>query len=187
VRTRPLVPPGAFEVSPQRHGDHRGEFLEWYRSTSLETVLGRPVEVTQANLSVSARGVLRGIHYTQVPPGQAKLVTCIAGAVLDAVVDLRVGSPAFGRSELIRLDSRVRSTVWIPEGVGHAFLSLEDGSVVSYLCSTEYDPALEHAVHPLDPALDIPWPLDGPPILSERDDSAPTLHDLRIADLLPTY
>jgi len=208
VRSRRLVAPGAFELALESHTDRRGEFVEWFKAAEFRTALGHPLAVAQANLSVSARGVLRGIHYTAVPPGQGKLVICVAGRVVDAVVDLRVGSPAFGSAELIPLDARERHAVWIPEGLGHAFLALEDDSIVSYLCTAEYDPSRERAVHPLDPTLAIPWPNrpdrttapepapepdDGDasgfgwPILSERDSQAPTLHESQAAGMLPNF
>ena len=97
MKIRPLAVEGAFEIIPAPHGDSRGLFLEWYRFDRLAEAVGHPMRLAQANLSVSARGVVRGIHYADVPPGQAKYVTCSRGAVLDAVVDLRVGSPTFGQ------------------------------------------------------------------------------------------
>ena len=121
----PLLPiaavPGVVLLDPDRHADARGELLEWFRPDELEAALGRDVPVRQANLSVSRRGVLRGIHVSDVPPGQGKVVTCVAGAVVDVVVDLRVGSPTFGQHEAITLDADTRRAIWVPEGVGHGF------------------------------------------------------------------
>ena len=102
MKIRPLAIEGAFEIIPAQHGDSRGLFLEWYRFDRLAEAVGHPLRLAQANLSVSARGVVRGIHFADVPPGQAKYVTCSRGAVLDAVVDLRVGSPTFGQWEGVR-------------------------------------------------------------------------------------
>ena len=148
--------------------------------------LGRPVPVAQANLSVSRRGVLRGVHLTDVPPGQGKVVTCPAGAVLDVLVDLRVGSPAFGQHVSLVLDAGDRHAVWVPEGVGHAFCALTDGATVSYLCTTPYAPDRERVVHAHSVGVD--WPADtGPPLLSERDAAAPTLAEAVAAGWLPTY
>jgi dTDP-4-dehydrorhamnose 3,5-epimerase len=182
MKIRPLGIEGAWEITPRQHGDRRGVFLEWYRYDRLAEVVGHPLELAQANLSVSTRGVVRGIHYADVPPGQAKYVTCVRGAVWDVVVDLRRGSPTFGRWEAVRLDEVDRRAVYLAEGLGHGVCALTDDATLAYLCSTVYHPAAEHAVHPLDPDLDIDWPVDAP-ILSERDASAPAL----AAAPLPDY
>lgn len=174
MKIRPLSIAGAWEVTPQQHGDPRGVFLEWYRHDRLAEAVGHRLELAQANVSVSARGVVRGIHYADVPPGQAKYVTCASGAVLDVVVDLRVGSPTFGRWEAVRLDDVDRRAVYLTEGLGHGFCALTDGATVVYLCSTTYNPAAEHSVHPLDAALGIEWPVESPR-LSARDAAAPPL------------
>ncbi|HYJ74288.1 MAG TPA: dTDP-4-dehydrorhamnose 3,5-epimerase family protein, partial [Kineosporiaceae bacterium] len=124
MEPQPTAVPDAYVLTPVQHGDERGTFLEWFRSEQLEAV-GHPLGLAQANLSVSRPGVVRGIHYADVPPGQAKYVTCVRGAVLDVVVDLRVGSPAFGRWEAVRLDDRERRALYVAEGLGHAFCALE--------------------------------------------------------------
>src|SRR5215467_12397129 len=155
---------GAWVLTPRIHTDGRGSFLEWFRESELHADLGHRMEVAQANCSVSLRGVLRGVHFADVPPGQAKYVTCASGAVLDVVVDLRVGSPAYGRWDAVRLDDDARRAVFISEGLGHAFLTLSDTATLMYLCSTPYAPEIEHAVHPLDPELAIAWPTDVEPI-----------------------
>jgi dTDP-4-dehydrorhamnose 3,5-epimerase len=178
--------PGSFVLTPTVHGDQRGSFLEWYRHDVLAEVAGRPLPLAQANCSVSRRGVVRGIHYADVPPGQAKYVTCPRGAVLDVVVDLRVGSPTFGRWEAVRLDDVTRRAVFLAEGLGHGFCALEDDTTVCYLCSTTYDPAAEHSLTPLDPELGITWPSEVTPILSARDEAAPTLAQALAAGTLPT-
>ena len=117
--------------------------------------------LAQANCSVSAAGVLRGIHFSDVPPGQAKYVTCVRGAALDVVVDIRVGSPTFGQWDSVLLDDVDRRQIYLAEGLGHAFMSLADDTTVVYLCSTGYAPGREHGVHPLDPAIGIEWPTTG--------------------------
>lgn len=187
VRIERLDVPGAVLFSPTQHADDRGVFLEWLRAEDLRAALGHELTLAQANLSVSARGVLRGVHLADVPPGQAKYVTCVRGAVLDVIVDLRVGSPAFGTNAAVRLDETDRRAVYLPEGVGHAFLSLVDGSTVTYLTSTGYDPGAEFAVHPLDPDLALPWPTDPAPLLSPRDAAAPSLALLREQGRLPSW
>jgi dTDP-4-dehydrorhamnose 3,5-epimerase len=186
VKIRPLSIEGAFEVTPVQHSDPRGTFLEWYRFDSLAAAVGHPLELAQANLSVSARDVVRGIHFADVPPGQAKYVTCVAGAVLDVVVDIRVGSPTFGRWESIRLDDAGRRAVYLGEGLGHGFCALSERATVAYLCSSTYRPGHEHGIHPLDPELGIGWPAAGP-LLSAKDGAAPTLAEARAVGLLPGY
>lgn len=186
MKIRPLAIEGAFEITPQQHRDSRGVFLEWYRFDLLAAEVGHPLQWAQANISVSAAGVVRGIHYADVPPGQAKYVTCTRGAVLDVVVDIRVGSPTFGRWESVRLDDRDRRCVYLAEGLGHGFCALTDDATVTYLCSQPYAPTREHAVHPLDPDLAISWPTDKP-VLSARDEAAPTLQAAAQAGALPVY
>jgi dTDP-4-dehydrorhamnose 3,5-epimerase len=136
---------------------------------------------------VSRRGVIRGIHFASVPPGQAKYVTCVSGAVLDVVVDLRVGSPSYGRWEAVRLDDESRRAVFLAEGLGHAFTALSEEATVIYLCSTPYSPGREHGVHPLDPDIGVKWPAGTESVLSAKDAAAPTLADARRAGLLPVY
>jgi dTDP-4-dehydrorhamnose 3,5-epimerase len=113
-------------------------------------------------------------------------VTCLRGAVLDAVVDLRVGSPTFGRWEGVQLDDAQRRAVYIPEGIGHGFCALTDDATLTYLCSETYAPDREHSVHPLDADLEIAWPADSP-LVSDRDGAAPTLAEAAEAGLLPDY
>jgi dTDP-4-dehydrorhamnose 3,5-epimerase len=181
VKIHPLGIEGAWEVVPRQHDDPRGRFLEWFRADRLAELVGHRPVLAQANLSISTRGVVRGIHYADVPPGQAKYVTCTRGAVLDVVVDLRRGSPSFGEWEGIRLDDTDRRAVYLSEGLGHGVCALTEDATLLYLCSTVYQPAVEHIVHPLDPDLAIRWPADTP-ILSERDATAPPLAAARLPD-----
>lgn len=186
MKIRPLSIEGAWEVTPVQYGDSRGLFLEWYRFDHLATEVGHPLRLAQANMSVSARGVVRGIHFADVPPGQAKYVTCVRGAVVDVVVDTRVGSPTFGRWEAVRLDDADRRAVYLAEGLGHGFCALTDDATLTYLCSEPYNPAAEQVVHPLDADLAIDWPVETP-VLSARDGAAPTLAEARATALLPEY
>jgi dTDP-4-dehydrorhamnose 3,5-epimerase len=186
MKIRPLSIEGAWEITPQQHGDPRGMFMEYYRFDHLAEAVGHPLRLAQANLSTSAKGVVRGIHFADVPPGQAKYITCVSGAVLDVVVDIRVGSPTFGAWESVRLDDEDRRAVYLAEGLGHAFCALTAGATVAYLCSSSYRPGHEHGIDPLDPELDIAWPAD-PPLLSEKDAGAPSLAEARAAGLLPQY
>lgn len=183
----PLSIEGAWMFTPCVHTDDRGSFLEWFRASELAGVLGYQPDIAQANCSVSRRGVLRGVHFADVPPGQAKYVSCVSGAILDVIVDLRVGSPGYGRWETVRLDEQSRRAVFLSEGLGHAFMALTERATALYLCSTPYGPSREHGVHPLDPGLGISWPPGVEPVLSEKDAAAPSLEKARAARLLPDY
>ncbi|GAC67576.1 dTDP-4-dehydrorhamnose 3,5-epimerase family protein [Gordonia soli] len=193
MQIRPLTIDGAWEITPVQHGDARGLFTEAFKSSVLSEAIGHPFELAQMNLSVSAAGVLRGVHFADVPPGQAKYVTCPSGAVLDVIVDIRVGSPTFGMHDTVLLDDVDRRAVYLSEGLGHAFLSLADGSTVTYLCSTGYNPSGEHGIDPTDPALGIDWPTtgrDGVPLeyeLSAKDTAAPSLAAAEASGLLPDH
>lgn len=189
---RELAVPGAWEIAPRQFGDPRGVFLEWFSQAVFVPVVGHELTLAQANCSVSAAGVLRGVHFADVPPGQAKYVTCTRGAVLDVAVDIRVGSPTFGKWDAVLLDDVDRRGIYLSEGLGHAFMALEDDSTVMYLCSTGYSPGREHGIHPLDPEIGIEWPTaarDGSPltpVLSEKDEAAPSLAQARERGMLPT-
>jgi dTDP-4-dehydrorhamnose 3,5-epimerase len=182
---------GAWTFTPRQFPDDRGAFLEAFRGEEFAADLGYRLEVAQVNCSVSRRGVIRGIHYADVPPGQAKYVSCARGAILDVIVDLRVGSPSFGAWEAVRLDDAERRAVFIAEGLGHGFMALTDDATVMYLCSTGYAPGREHGLNPLDRGLGIEWPLDSldgaDPILSAKDAEAPSLSEAEAAGLLPRY
>jgi len=187
VRARELKVPGAWEITPRLHTDPRGLFFEWFTETAFAEFTGDRFDLRQANCSVSAAGALRGVHFAEVPPGQAKYITCVHGRVLDVVVDIRVGSPTFGQWDSAVLDATERRSVYLAEGLGHAFLALQDDSTVVYLCSTPYTPEREHTINPLDPELGIGWPTDRELILSDRDRQAPSLAEVRAAGLLPTW
>ena len=187
MQTRALKIDGAWEFTPKAFGDDRGLFLEWFKAEVFAETVGQELTIAQANQSVSARGVLRGIHFAAVPPSQAKYVYCPKGAVLDVIIDIRVGSPTFGEWDAVQLDDVDRRAVYLSEGLGHAFMSLADGSAVTYLCSTGYNPTREFGTHPLDPTLQLPWPADITPILSDKDAAAPTLAQAEDQGILPTY
>lgn len=184
---RPLSIAGAWEYTPRVFSDSRGSFAETYAFEILESAIGHRLSIAQMNTSVSAAGVVRGIHFADVPPGQAKYVSCASGRILDVIVDIRVGSPTFGSWTSVVLDSQTRNAVYIAEGLGHGFCSLADDSVVTYACSSRYNPAAEHEVNPLDPAIGIDWGWQGPLLLSEKDAQAPTLEQAVAAGLLPHY
>jgi dTDP-4-dehydrorhamnose 3,5-epimerase len=187
MEIRPLGIAGAFEVTPRQFRDDRGVFLEAFRGDLLAEALGHRLDVVQTNVSVSAAGTVRGVHFADVPPGQAKYVTCLSGALVDFVVDVRVGSPTFGQWESVRLDAVDRRGVYLAEGLGHAFVAIEDGTTAHYLCSAAYNPSGEHGIHPLDPAIGLVLP-DGLDLtLSPKDAAAPTFAAAAEAGLLPSY
>lgn len=187
MQVRELAVPGAFEFTPPSFPDPRGVFVAPYQETAFVKTVGHPLRLAQTNHSVSARGVIRGVHFADTPPGQAKYTYCVQGEALDVVVDLRVGSPTFGAFDAVRLSGERISAVYLPEGLGHAFVALADDTVIAYHCSMEFNPAVEHGVDPLDPELALPWPADLPTVLSDKDRSAPSLAQARATGLLPSY
>lgn len=178
--------PDTYVLDLVPHGDARGRFVEWFRADVLREAIGYTFPLAQANHSVSGRGALRGVHFSTVPPGQAKYVYCPSGQVLDVIVDIRVGSPRFGVHAAVTLDSEEPRAVFLSEGVGHAFVSLAPGSSVVYLVSTPYAPEREFGIDPMDPELALPWPDDVEFELSAKDRSAPSFIEAQQRGLLPT-
>ncbi|KQM25577.1 MULTISPECIES: dTDP-4-dehydrorhamnose 3,5-epimerase family protein [unclassified Frigoribacterium] len=188
MQIRELKIPDSYEITPKQFGDDRGVFLEWYRFDKLAEVVGHPVQLRQANTSVSKRGVVRGIHFADVPLGQAKYVTATHGAVLDYVIDIRVGSATYGQWDSVLLDDVDRRAIYLSEGLGHAFVALTDDATVSYLVSDTFHAEREHGIDPLDPEIGLVFPEGaGEPLLSPKDTSAPTLAEAAVAGLLPTW
>jgi dTDP-4-dehydrorhamnose 3,5-epimerase len=187
MQIRPLAIAGAWEVTPTQLPDERGVFLEAFRSDRLAEVIGHPLDVQQTNVSVSARGTVRGIHFADVPTGQAKYVTAVSGSLVDYIVDLRVGSPTFGTWDSVLLDTVDRRAVYLGEGLGHAFCALEAGTTAYYLCSATYNPSAERGINPLDPEIGLTLPDGITPLLSPKDASAPTLSAARDAGILPDF
>ena len=188
MQIRELSIPDSYEITPLQRGDDRGVFLEWYRFDTLAEVVGHSIDLRQANTSVSRRGTVRGIHFADIPRGQAKYVTAMHGAVLDFVVDIRVGSPTFGKWDSVRLDDVDRKAIYIGEGLGHVFVALTDGAVVSYLVSDVYSPGREHGISPLDPEVGLVFPEEaGELLLSPKDTDAPSLADAAAVGLLPIW
>jgi dTDP-4-dehydrorhamnose 3,5-epimerase len=183
--------PGVWVNTPRVFPDDRGEFLEWFKADLVAEKLGYPLDIPQANLSTSREGVVRGIHYADVPPGQAKYVTCVAGRILDVVVDLRRGSPTYGRHAVVELDAENRRGLYLPVGVGHGFIvpAGTPQATVCYLVSEGYNPGAEHGVNPLDPAIGISWQASGLDesafVLSDKDRDAPAVADVEAT--LPSY
>ncbi|MEU0916556.1 dTDP-4-dehydrorhamnose 3,5-epimerase family protein [Streptomyces cyaneofuscatus] len=177
MRITELGIPGVFAVTPKRLDDDRGSFHEGFRTDVFERETGRAFEPRQINYSVSRRNTLRGIHSVTVPPGQAKFVTCVRGALRDFVVDLRIGSPTFGHSTSNVLDQDSGRSVYVPEGVGHGFLTLTDNACICYVLSSTYIPGTQIDINPLDPDLALPWGFTEPPLMSEKDAHALSLKD----------
>ena len=188
MKIRELKVPDSYEITPKQFGDDRGVFLEWYRFDRLAEAVGHPIDLRQANTSVSKRGVVRGIHFADVPRGQAKYVTATHGAVLDYVIDIRVGSPTFGQWDSVLLDDVDRRAIYLAEGLGHAFVALSDDATVSYLVTDTFNAEREHGIDPLDPEIGLVFPPEaGEALLSPKDTDAPGLSEAAAAGLLPTW
>ena len=184
----PLSIAGAFAIRNTVHGDERGEFVEWFRADHIKNQTGLDFSPIQANLSVSQKGTLRGVHFADVPPGQAKYVMCPTGAIQDYVVDIRVGSPTFGKWELVTISAKDRNAILLDVGLGHAFVALEEGTTVTYLVTDHYKPQAEHAINPQDPDLGLEFPFSGQELLvSAKDHDAPSLADALSSGMLPTW
>ncbi|EEI63603.1 dTDP-4-dehydrorhamnose 3,5-epimerase [Corynebacterium glucuronolyticum] len=173
--------PGVLLSVPEIHPDDRGTFHEWFKATDFEEAVGFPFDLQQANVSTSKSGVLRGLHYADVPPGQAKFVSCISGRIWDVAVDIRKGSASFGRYIGVELSAENRHSLYLPVGFAHGFVALED-STVAYLCSEGYNPSHEHGINAFDEELGIDWP-SRDVILSDKDQNAPGLREVK----LPRY
>ena len=184
----PLAIAGAYSIANTPHRDDRGEFVEWFRADLLQASTGLNFHTLQANLSVSEKGTVRGIHYADVPPGQAKYVMCVAGAIRDFVIDIRVGSPTFGQWASVDLDATSRNAVVLDVGLGHAFVALEPHTVVTYLVTDVYKPHAEHAINPLDSDVALGFPLaDSALLLSPKDQAAPSLAQAMQDGKLPVW
>lgn len=179
---------GALAFAVPSFPDERGVFRTPLRSSAFTPAAGHPLfPVAQVNFSVSRRGAVRGLHYTATPPGTAKYVYCAHGRALDFVVDLRVGSPTFGSYDVVELGREDSPALYFPLGVGHLFVALEDHTVMNYLLSLEYRPENELALDPFDPRLALPIPGGIEPVLSPRDQAAPSVDEALDAGLLPDY
>ncbi|MBJ7329676.1 MAG: dTDP-4-dehydrorhamnose 3,5-epimerase [Solirubrobacteraceae bacterium] len=180
MRIVPTKLEGPVLIEPAVHGDHRGFFLESYREDAWSDA-GIPTRWVQDNHSRSRQGIVRGMHFS-IGTGQAKLVRCGRGRILDVVVDLRGASPTFGQWETVELDDETGRQLFIPVGFAHGFAVLSEVADVMYKCSSYYDPAVERGFRFDDPDVGIPWPADLELDVSERDRTAPLLREIR-ADL----
>ncbi|GAA3588489.1 dTDP-4-dehydrorhamnose 3,5-epimerase [Klugiella xanthotipulae] len=188
MQIRELSIPDSYEIIPKQFGDDRGVFLEWYRFDRLAEVVGHPIDLAQANTSVSRKGTVRGIHFADIPPSQAKYVTATHGAVLDYVIDIRVGSPTYGQWDSVLLDDTERKAIYLAEGLGHAFVALTDNATVSYLVTSTFNAEREHGINPLDAEVGLVFPeAAGELLLSPKDTEAPSLAEAQAAGLLPEW
>lgn len=188
MHIRELAVRDAYEITPKQWRDDRGVFLENFRLADLQAATGRRFALKQANTSVSRRGVVRGIHFADSPPGQAKYVSLTQGAGIDFIIDIRVGSPTFGTWDSVVLDTETRRSVFLSEGLGHAFAALTDDATLSYLVSEPYNPDAEHDLNVLDPDIALTFPAEfGELQLSDKDRAAPSLQDLLDAGTLPQW
>ena len=146
---------GAWVHTPTIWPDERGTFHEVFKLSLIEQQLGRTFTVKQVNQSTSAKGVIRGIHFTDSPEGQAKYVSCPKGSLWDVVVDLRPTSPTYGQWDAALISAENKKSVLISEGLGHGFLALEDETVANYLCSSEFNPGADKTISPLSQKLAI--------------------------------
>ena len=186
MELKPLGIEGAWVAESPVWGDERGFFREWFKTSDISQATGRDFSVAQANISSSARGVVRGIHYSLADVGQAKWVTCVSGSIRDVIVDIRPSSPTYGKSVVVELSGASGKAVFIGEDLGHAFVSLEDNSTVAYLVSSPFSPTDEYEINPLDPELGIEWGLPvGELRLSPKDAAAPSLKDRNFEGKLP--
>lgn len=170
---------GVLILEPEVFGDERGFFVETFNQRTFDAAVGRHVTFVQDNHSRSARGVLRGLHYQLAPHAQGKLVRVAQGAIYDVAVDLRRGSPTFGRWTGLELSATNGRQLWIPEGFAHGFAVISESADVLYKTTDYYAPTYEACLRWDDPDVAVAWPLAGAPVLSQKDraglslDSAP--------------
>lgn len=175
MRTKPLPLDGALLIEPRVFNDERGFFFEWFNDERFREH-GLPSEFRQVNQSRSRKGVLRGLHF-QHPRGQGKLVGVTRGAVFDVIVDIRVGSPTFGKWSGATLTEDEPRLLWVPVGFAHGFYTLTDVADFVYMCTDVYVPSADRVIRWSDPNVGIDWP-DAAPILSPKDRDAPLLAQL---------
>ena len=186
MKAHPLKISGSWKIEFQKFEDNRGFFYESFKAEEFPSLIGRNFDIKQTNTSSSAKGSVRGVHYALVPPSQAKLVQCQRGSIKDYVIDIRIGSPTFGQFEAIELDEKSASAIFIEEGLAHAFVALENNTIVTYYVSEKYNPEREKGINPFDKTLNILWP-EIDLILSEKDKAAISLKQAKDQGILTTY
>jgi dTDP-4-dehydrorhamnose 3,5-epimerase len=186
MKLTPLGIEGVWLAESPVWSDDRGFFREWFKSEDIENETGRNFAIEQANISLSSRGTLRGIHYSIAPGGQAKWITCVSGSINDVIVDIRPDSKSFGKWIQVELKGDSGRAVLISEGLGHGFLALEDNTTVAYLVTTPFSPSHEFEINPLDKEIGIIWGMDLKELkISDKDLKAATLAELLIEGKLP--
>jgi dTDP-4-dehydrorhamnose 3,5-epimerase len=166
--------------------DDRGFFREWFKSADVKNATGRDFEIEQANISLSSKGTLRGIHYSIAPRGQAKWITCVSGSIKDVIVDIRPESKSFGQWIEVELGGGSGKAIFISEGLGHGFVAQEDNTAVAYLVSTPFSPSEELEINPLDERIGINWGMDLSELkISGKDKNAPPLAERLAEGILP--
>ena len=182
----PLGIEGAWLAESPVWSDERGFFREWFKAEDVKSATGRDFGIEQANISLSSAGTLRGIHYSIAPRGQAKWITCVAGAIKDVIVDIRPNSQTFGKWIEVILKGDSGQAVFISEGLGHGFVALEDNTAVAYLVSTPFSPTDEFEINPLDEKIGINWGMDLSVLkISDKDKNARTLAERLAEGKLP--
>jgi len=175
----PLGIEGAWLAESPVWSDDRGFFREWFKTEDIEKASGKKFLIEQANISLSSKGTVRGIHYSAAPRGQAKWITCVAGSIRDVIVDIRPDSKTFGEWVAVELAGNSGKAVYISEGLGHGFIALEGSTAVAYLVSTPFSPLHEFEINPLDEEIGINWGMDLRDLkISDKDKNAPTLAEL---------
>jgi dTDP-4-dehydrorhamnose 3,5-epimerase len=186
MKLTPLGIEGVWLAESPIWSDDRGFFREWFKSEDIKNETGRDFGIEQANISLSSRGTLRGIHYSVAPRGQAKWITCVAGSIKDVIVDIRPDSKSFGQWIEVELRGDSGKAVLISEGLGHGFLALENNTAVAYLVSTAFSPTDEYEINPLDKKIAINWGMEISELkISDKDMKAPKLAERLAEGKLP--
>jgi dTDP-4-dehydrorhamnose 3,5-epimerase len=186
VKLSELSIPGLVLLESPVWSDERGFFREWYKQSDFEAS-GLEFRSQQANLSISSRNVVRGLHYSLAPQGQAKVVTCVFGDLDDVIVDVRIGSPAFGRVEVVHLAANDVRSLLLPAGVAHGFCVTSEHAALSYMLSSPFNGPLELEINPFDTQIAVPWTIEGDAIVSPKDLAAPSLAERAAANQLPIF
>lgn len=186
MKLTPLSIDGAYIVESPVWPDNRGFFREWFKRSDFGAQ-GIDFPIQQANLSVSKRDVVRGLHYSLAPEGQAKVVTCAFGELDDVLVDIRVGSPTFAAVEVVHLCADEERSVYVPAGLAHGFCVTSEIGALAYLLSSPFNAAMELEIDPFDPALNVPWTLAGSAVVSDKDANAPSLESRLSSGELPRF
>ncbi len=186
MKVTPLKIDGSWIIELKKFEDSRGFFYESFRNEIAKKYFSRKFNIKQSNTSVSKKGSVRGIHYALIPPSQAKYVQCQKGSIIDYVIDIRIGSPTFSQFVEVELNATHPQAIFIEEGLAHAFVALEDETVVTYFVSENYNPEREKGINPFDSDLNIKWP-DVNLELSEKDKLAISLKEAQVQNLLPIF